>query len=79
MSSLVAALSSLAFAQWSFAGIGTAVHMNARIAEDPQFAAIDRYGSSFFDVPAGVAFLALGIFLLVFFFFTAALLRRRPS
>ena len=53
--------------------------MNARIAADHQFAAVNRYGISFFQLPEGEAFLALGIFLAVFFLFTGALLQRRTG
>ncbi len=79
MGTVVKSISSLAFAQWSFAGVGSAVDMNARIAADRRFAALDRYGSSFFHVSAGKTFLALSIFLVVFFGAAAALLLRRRS
>jgi ABC transport system ATP-binding/permease protein len=65
------------FAQWSFAGIGTSLDMNDRIAEDPQFAMADRFGTDFFDVQVLTAVLVLLAFLLVFFASTALLLRRQ--
>jgi ABC transport system ATP-binding/permease protein len=73
----VQALSTLMFAQWSFAGIGTSLDMNERIAEDPQFATADRFGTNFFDVQATTAALVLLAFLLVFLASTALLLRRQ--
>jgi ABC transport system ATP-binding/permease protein len=73
----VQTLSALMFAQWSFAGIGTSLGMNERIAEDPQFAMADRFGTDFFDVQEVICVLILLAFLLVFFASTALLLRRQ--
>jgi ABC transport system ATP-binding/permease protein len=41
-------LSHLTAAQWGFAGIGAAIDMNARIADDPGFAHANHYSSAFF-------------------------------
>jgi hypothetical protein len=70
-------LSRLMFAQWSFAGIGTAADMNGRIAEDPAFAQADRFGTSFFDVNELSGILILTGFTIVFLAGTVALLRRQ--
>jgi len=65
------------FGQWSLAGLGTAVDMNARLAENAEFAKVNRFGTDFFDVSAGTAFAAQGIFLVGFVAATTLLLRRR--
>ena len=54
------------FGQWSLAGIGTAIDMNGRLAEDPEFAKVNRFGEDFFDLAAGPALAAQAIFLVVF-------------
>jgi hypothetical protein len=77
MSEPVEWLSRIVFAQWSFAGIGTAADMNGRIAEDPAFAQADRFGSSFFDIKVPAGMLILAGFLIVFLAGTTALLRRQ--
>jgi hypothetical protein len=77
MSEPVQSLSQVIFAQWSFAGAGTAIDMNARIAADPEYAAVSAYGTDFFDVSAGTTLLILGAFLVAFLGATALLLRSR--
>src|SRR5947207_15905923 len=59
MAEPVHSLSKVMFAQWSFADLGTALHMNARIVGDPAFARADRFGTDFFNVaqPGGVLIL----------------------
>jgi len=73
----VKALTGAVFAQWSYAGVGTLVDMNARIAADRGFARYSRYGPDFFDVPAPVLVLILCAFVAVFLC-AAALLLRQP-
>ena len=73
----VAVLSKAAFAQWAFAGSGTAVDMEARIAADPPFAKTNSFGPHFFDLPLGQAALVLTGFLVLFLAATGLLLRRR--
>jgi ABC transport system ATP-binding/permease protein len=41
-------LSHLVAAQWGFAGVGNAVDMNTRIADDPGFTHANHYSSAFF-------------------------------
>jgi ABC-type multidrug transport system ATPase subunit len=77
MTAPVKAVSTAMFAQWSLAGIGTALDMNQRIAEDPAFARADRFGSSFFDVGSGAAMLALAGFITLFLLGAAVMLARR--
>ena len=64
------------FAQWSLAGIGTAVDMNARLAADPEFAQVNRFGSDFFDLAAGPGFAIQAGFAILFIAATVTLLRR---
>jgi ABC-type multidrug transport system ATPase subunit len=73
----ISTLSRVIFAQWSFAGFGTGVDMNARIAADPKFTS--GYGPDFFDVAPGIAAIVLLAFLEVFLLVTAMLLARRQS
>jgi ABC transport system ATP-binding/permease protein len=79
MSEPVATLSSVVFAQWSFAGAGTAVDMNGRIGAVPEYAKVNDYGTSFFDVSSPAAYLVLGAFLAVFLIGVGALLRNRSA
>ena len=67
-------LSSLMFARWSFAGVGTAIDMNARIAADP--GAASAYGTSFFDLAALPAAVILAVFVAAFLLGAGALVRR---
>src|SRR4051794_6623485 len=62
--------------RWAYAGAGAALDMNERIAGDPQFARLDQFGPSFFDlsVPGAIALQLLFMALLAAV--VAALLRR---
>jgi energy-coupling factor transporter ATP-binding protein EcfA2/ABC-type multidrug transport system permease subunit len=73
----ISTLSALIPAQWSFAGAGTAIHMQARIAADPPFAHTNGYGHHFFDVSTALACLTLLVFALLLLAAAAATLRRR--
>ena len=75
----VATLSNAVFARWSFADVGTAIDMNARIAGDPEFARLSQYGPSFFDVSTTTGVLVLVGFLVAFFAGVTAQMRRRPA
>jgi ABC transport system ATP-binding/permease protein len=77
MSDPVKTLSSLIFAQWSYAGVGTAVDMNERIAADPAYSKVSGYGPSFFDIPATSTCLILGGFLVALLASVELLLRSR--
>jgi hypothetical protein len=78
MGAAVAALSKLAFAQWAFAGAGTAIDMEDRIAADPPFARTNGFGPDFFDLGLPVALAVLTGFLAVLLLAVGLLLRRRP-
>jgi hypothetical protein len=78
MGAAVATLSKLAFAQWAFAGAGTAIDMDARIAADPPFARTNGFGPDFFDLGLPVAVAVLVAFLAVLLGGVGLLLRRRP-
>jgi ABC-type multidrug transport system ATPase subunit/pSer/pThr/pTyr-binding forkhead associated (FHA) protein/ABC-type multidrug transport system permease subunit len=56
MSLPIHGLADLIPARWAFAAAGRAIHMQARIADDPKFTAVNSYGSHFFTV-APIAFL----------------------
>lgn len=43
-------ISALVPARWSFAAAGHAIHLQQRIAEDPQFSRASKYGPSFFQL-----------------------------
>jgi ABC-type multidrug transport system ATPase subunit len=75
----ISTLSALVPAQWSFAGAGTAVDMNARITADRPFDKTDGYGDNFFDVSTLLACLTLAVFVLLLIGAAAAVLRRRAA
>ena len=73
----MAKISQLVFAQWSFASLGTAIDVNARIAVDPKLSRFNDYGTSFFDLSQAAGYLILAAFLVALFAGVAALLRRQ--
>jgi ABC-type multidrug transport system ATPase subunit/pSer/pThr/pTyr-binding forkhead associated (FHA) protein/ABC-type multidrug transport system permease subunit len=75
----VKALSGLVFAQWSFAGVGHTVDLNARIAADPVFSQASRYGPDFFGRSALVALVVLALFAGAFLFAVVKQISRRPG
>jgi ABC-type multidrug transport system ATPase subunit/pSer/pThr/pTyr-binding forkhead associated (FHA) protein/ABC-type multidrug transport system permease subunit len=79
MGGLVSALSAVIPAQWSFAGSGTAIDMNARIAADPPFAHPNSYGQHFFDVSTPLACLTLAVFGALLLGAAALALKRRHA
>jgi ABC transport system ATP-binding/permease protein len=79
MSEPVATLSSVVFAQWSFAGAGSALDMNDRIAAVPEYAKVSDYGNAFFNLGSTTTYLVLGAFMAVFLVGVGALLRRRSE
>ncbi len=70
-------LSHLVAAQWAFAGVGNAIDMNGRIADDPAFTHANHYSSAFFTHGG----LEVGIVLVAMILVCAAILqaRLRPS
>ena len=77
MSGPVAALSKTVIAQWSYAGFGAAIDLNARIAADQAYARVSAFGTSFFDLSAAATYAALAAFIALFFLAVALLLRSR--
>lgn len=77
MTAVLKPISGLAFAQWSFAGVGSAIDMNERIARDPVFARASRYGPDFFGLAPGAAAAILIGFGLLFAVAAAVLVDRR--
>lgn len=65
MGKIAEALSYAMFARWSFAGLGSAIDMNARIVSDKEFAPVSQYGTEFFDLSVGLALGVLTGFALV--------------
>jgi ABC transport system ATP-binding/permease protein len=79
MAEPVATVADIVFARWSFAGAGSALDMNDRIAGDPQLARVDEFEPSFFDLSEPAALLIQLIFLVLFLGGVATLLRRQGS
>jgi hypothetical protein len=76
MGSIMAAASVAVFSRWSYAGAGTSVDMNARIAGDRSFRTVSQYGDSFFDVSFGRTTIYLLLFSGAFVAATIAVMRR---
>jgi ABC transport system ATP-binding/permease protein len=79
MGPAVAALSKLAFSQWAFAGSGTAIDMEERIAADPPFARTNGFGRDFFDLTLPLTVAVLTAFIVLMLCVVGLLLRRRTS
>jgi hypothetical protein len=75
MSAPLDTLAAAVFARWSFAGVGTAIDMNSRVAARPGPAS--AYGPSFFDLGALPAAVILALFTAAFVLGAGALLTRR--
>jgi ABC-type multidrug transport system ATPase subunit/ABC-type multidrug transport system permease subunit len=76
MSAPLAALSNAVIARWSYAGFGSAVDLNARIAASPAYARVSRFGHDYFAIATARVAGALVIFIVVFFAGIRLLLRR---
>jgi ABC-type multidrug transport system ATPase subunit/ABC-type multidrug transport system permease subunit len=76
MSAPLAALSNVVVAKWSYAGLGSAVDLNGRIAHSPAYAKVSRFGKDYFAIAAGDVYLALAAFVVVCFGAVWLLLRR---
>jgi ABC-type multidrug transport system ATPase subunit/pSer/pThr/pTyr-binding forkhead associated (FHA) protein len=79
MSKPLADLSKLVVAQWAYAGTGSAVDLNARIAADKAYARVSEFGTAFFDTATRSVLLILLAFVLASFAGMAALLRRQAG
>jgi ABC-type multidrug transport system ATPase subunit/ABC-type multidrug transport system permease subunit len=76
MSTGLATLSNAVVAKWSYAGFGSAIDLNKRIADSPAFAKVSKFGDSYFAITPLTVDLALVVFVLVFFAGIFGLLRR---
>jgi ABC-type multidrug transport system ATPase subunit/ABC-type multidrug transport system permease subunit len=62
MGTVIKVLADITVSRWAFAGAGHAIHMNARLAEEPKAAKLSGYGASFFSIDAGIAGIILAGF-----------------
>jgi ABC-type multidrug transport system permease subunit len=79
MSAPLAVVSKAVVAQWSYAGMGSAISLNDRIAHSPAYAKVSRFGDDYFAITSGRVYLALAVFLVVGFAGMCLLLRRRQG
>jgi ABC-type multidrug transport system ATPase subunit/pSer/pThr/pTyr-binding forkhead associated (FHA) protein len=79
MAEPVATIADAIFGRWALAAVGNTLDMNARFAENAEFAAVNRFGDDFFSLsePTGAAILAG--FLVGFLAITVLLLRRQAG
>jgi ABC-type multidrug transport system ATPase subunit/ABC-type multidrug transport system permease subunit len=79
MSGPLAAFSNAIIAKWSYAGFGSSIDLNERINRNPEYAAVSKFGNSYFAIDPIRVELALVIFIIVSFAGVFFLLRRdRP-
>ncbi|MEA2141815.1 MAG: transport system ATP-binding/permease protein [Solirubrobacteraceae bacterium] len=76
MSTPLQVLSNAVVAKWSYAGLGSAIDLNARIAGSPAYAKVSTFGDDYFAITTGRVALALVIFVVVSFVGIFFLLRR---
>jgi ABC-type multidrug transport system permease subunit len=76
MSTPLQALSNAVVAKWAYAGLGSAIDLNARIAHSPAYAKVSTFGDDYFAITTGRVALALCIFVVVSFVGIFFLLRR---
>jgi ABC-type multidrug transport system ATPase subunit/ABC-type multidrug transport system permease subunit len=76
MSGALAAVSNAVVAKWSYAGFGSAIDLNERIASSPAFAKVSKFGDDYFAIAPSRVDLALIVFVVVFFVGIFFLLRR---
>lgn len=69
-------ISPLIFSRWSFAGAGTAYHLQQRIEADQRFSRVQEYGFSFFDMSIPKLAVIAALFMIALLGFAAYLLRR---
>lgn len=70
-------LADLTVSRWAFAGAGSAIEMNHRLAEEPKASALSGYGTQFFAIEPVVAAIVLLGFTAAALLGTALLLSRR--
>ena len=69
-------ISPFIFSRWSFAGGGTAYHLQQRIEADPGFSRVQEYGFSFFDISVAKLAAIAALFMFALLGFAMYLLRR---
>jgi ABC-type multidrug transport system permease subunit len=79
MSAPLAALSNVIVANWSYAGVGSELGLNARIAADRAYSRISGFGTEYFDAASRSVILILLAFIVVSFVGAALLLRRQSA
>ena len=79
MSAPLAAISGLVVARWSYAGFGSAVDLNGRIAASPAYAKVSRFGDDYFAIAPRSVALILVAFVVVSFVGVRLLLTRRQD
>ncbi|MGH3427506.1 MAG: ABC transporter permease [Mycobacteriales bacterium] len=77
MQTAIRLLSDLVVARWSFAGAGSSIDMNARLAGDAS--AAHTYGHSFFDLDPTLSIAAILVFVVSGLLVAMGLLRRQAS
>jgi ABC transport system ATP-binding/permease protein len=79
MSGPLRAVTKVVVTQWSYAGLGAAIDMNGRIASDPNYSRVSRFGHHYFTLSRGSTYLILAAFIIGFFILVAWTLRRRAQ
>lgn len=65
MSGPMRAITKVVVTQWSYAGLGAAVDLQGRIASDPNYSRVSRFGHDFFTLSRGSTYLILAAFVVV--------------
>jgi ABC-type multidrug transport system permease subunit len=79
MSAPLRALSNVIVANWSYAGVGSELGLNARIAADRAYSRISGFGTEYFDAASRSVILILLAFVVASFVGAALLLRRQSA
>lgn len=79
MQTPVQVLAALTFSRWAFDGAGAALDMQARLGEDPAFAAANTYGPDFFTLSTPATMAVLVGFLALQLLLTGVLTARRAG
>jgi ABC-type multidrug transport system ATPase subunit/ABC-type multidrug transport system permease subunit len=79
MSAGLAGVSKVVIAQWSYAGVGSAVGLDKRIAADKAYAKVSQFGTDYFAISQRTVFLVLAALLAALLAATTVLLHRRAS
>jgi ABC-type multidrug transport system ATPase subunit/ABC-type multidrug transport system permease subunit len=79
MSAPMRAITKAVVTQWSYAGTGSAIDMNGRIAADVKYARVSKFGQDYFTLSHSATYLVLTGFVLVGFLGVAWMLKRRSQ